>query len=261
MRKKILITLNVMLMAIFIIIISVFTIKDIKGNDKELNFDSPQQVYIENGVLTKAEVQEIMPIAGDTIYMDNKNNSYYINNNSGNLELVIFDEDVNTSVSMSNEVVADEEIIHEAERYISIWYDGYNSHNFSWEVTQDTDYTKRAYMYQIFDGEIIGIIAAIEYDNFGNMLSGSFWFDAVLNDEQIKNIIDEQKAIAIAKDVLINDFNVSLGEFDEISIISNTHSGHNYWYIKYLNTDEYVSGYIIEIEKITGEIGNVSEIK
>lgn len=163
-------------------------------------------------------------------------------------------------MSMTAQTVSNAVITTKAENYVDKWYEGYNTDNFEWEVISDNT-SKRAYMYQVYDDEIIGTIAIIEYDNYGNMISGSFWFDAVLNNDQVENIMNKQNTLEIANNILNTQLSSSVSDFDEISIVSNTHDGHNYWRIKYLNTSDYVTGYTIEIEKVSGELGNIGVIK
>ncbi len=261
MKRRITIIAGTAVLVAAVAVVSVFTLTDTKGNDKGKNADSPQQIEAAGETLDKADDQEKMPLDKDTIYTDKDNNTYYINNDNGYLELVIAD-DVGDDMVSVQKVLSDEEIISSAKEYVMKWYKDYEPDRFEWSVEEDTEYTKRVYMRQMSDGKEVGTIAAMTYSNDGTLISGSFWFDAVLSDEQIAGVISEEKALELAENILKERYNTSSDAFNKVTVDTNTHGGHNYWYIMYVSDDNgMVGGYVIEIDKTTGEEGNISELR
>lgn len=260
MKKRIVSIIGIAALAVSVITVSAVTLTNTKGNDIGRNADSPEQINMAGEILDKADDQEKMPLDHDTIYTDN-DNTYYINNDNGYLELVISDNQSEDKIAVQTAPLSNSEIIEKAKNYVEKWYPSYAQNKFEWSIETDTETTKRIYMRQIINDKEVGTIAAMTYDNYGNLVSGSFWFDAVLSEEQVSNIISEEKALELAGNILENEYSTSPMHFDDISICTNTHSGHNYWYIMYKTNGDVASGYIIEIEKLTGEIGNVSELR
>lgn len=261
MKRRITIIAGTAVLVAAMAVVSVFTLTNTKGNDKGRNADSPQQIQAAGETLEKADDQEKMPLDENTIYTDKDNNTYYINNDNGYLELVIADATGDDMIS-AQKAFSDEEIISSAKEYVMKWYKDYEPDRFEWSIEEDTEYTRRVYMRQMSDGKEVGTIAAMTYSQDGKLVSGSFWFDAVLTEKQIAGAISEERALELAGKILNDRYNTSSDKFNKIMVDTNTHSGRNYWYITYVaDNDELVSGYVIEIDKITGEEGNISELR
>lgn len=261
MKKRIAVIIGMASVTAAVAAVSVFTLTNTKGNDRSRNADSPERLEAAGETLLKADDQEKMPLDKDTIYTDDDNNMYYINNDNGYLELVIAGDPYGSEIALYEEETTDDAILEAAEAYVMEWYKDYEPDRFEWSIEEDTESTKRVYMRQMMDGREVGTIAAMTYTDNGSLVSGSFWFDAVLSEEQMSDLISKEEALELAGAILEDRYNTSPDDYDTIKVVTNTHGGHNYWYITYISDNGVVNGYTIEIDKTTGETGNISQLK